>query len=200
MIKSVEYLDSLSKELKGFSDHWKAVNSQNSEPSILPDKKGLRFWKEKLPFLKKLQEILKKKSYTDLKDVVKYFWTNQRFLPFSNKIGALLCERATDQLRKAKTICEIEEIENFVTNQSEYKEYANKLNSFSEEEQEEFVRNFYFLTSKNEQHWSEILRVTKCEHCNYRYIFTIDTNREREKKKREKKRERERVNERKIER
>ncbi len=69
-----------------------------------------------------------------------------------------------DQLRHGTTITEIEK-----SIQSRILELHKQLKSIPKNQRKKYFRNNFFpAIHKTGPHWSEILRVTKCEHCNYR--------------------------------
>ena len=175
MIESIDRLDLLGKELTGFLCHWRTISTENSQdfiPKVYSEHESL---KKQLPFLKKLHQILRGNDYSQRFNYYFEFELPQRL---DGQIYMLSREKASDELKKENPTLnptnEIESIEKSISNQSEMIDLEIKFKNFSIAERKEFFLKTFFPATDKKPHWSEILRVTECEHCpHYRYFFFI---------------------------
>ncbi len=144
---------------------------------LFPDLKDLRTDEKLRKDLEEQIQILRTNSYSR-KNKNKIYSEKENFFRETTKKVAyhtdlfhLIREELPNQLRKGKTIDDIEKLY-----QCNLKELPNELHikmmSIPKYLRDEYFSNHFFPTvNKTGPHWSDILRVTECEHCNYRWVF-----------------------------
>ena len=167
MIEAVELLDQLGKELTGFLCHWRTI-PKNDFLSEVYKLLELEPWKKLLPFLQNLLQILRGNDYNP--KIINHFFAE----PSPSKdsqVYMLSREKANEELKKVNPTVEIERIEKSISSQSEINNLGKKLKNIPISEQKEYFINHCFPPTDKTPHWSEILRVTDCEHCPHYRLF-----------------------------
>ena len=105
-----------------------------------------------------------------------YFFADEPSPLQDAQVYMLSREKANDELKKENPTLnptnEIESIEKSISSQIEMIDLKMKFKNFSIAERKECFLNHFFPAMDKKPHWSEILRVTECEHCpHYRYFF-----------------------------
>ena len=166
MIQAIEWLDQLGKELTGLLCHWRTItkidNSQDFQQAVYSE---LESRKKLLPFLQNLLQILRGNDYNP--KIINHFFAE----PSPSKdsqVYMLSREKANEELKKVNPTVEIERIEISISSQIEMNNLGKKLKNIGSRsfaERKEYYLNDFFPPTDKTPHWSEILRVTDCEHC-----------------------------------
>jgi hypothetical protein len=167
VIKAIEQMDELDSELLGFLTHWKAISPENSpdfEPEVYT-KIEHEEMKAKLPFLRKCLQILKDKEYGA--DVRLHFEEKSSILA-KTQYFSWARPKAIEDLRNGKTK---DEIINSLLNQRELTDLHKQKMSIPKKDRNQNFTNMIFKQADKPPYWFEILRVTECEHCNFRYFL-----------------------------
>jgi hypothetical protein len=166
MIEAVDQVDELVTAWRGLEHHQGAIQELDSswdEIEVSFWRGELRPYKEQATFLKKLQQILRDNEYPPKMLI---FDKASTIIMEDNPIFMLSRKKTIDGLRNGKTIVEIHKE---LLTQKELVEESRKLKSLNEEEKKIYFSNLYFSTSTTPP-WYEILRVTDCDCCNFRYF------------------------------
>jgi hypothetical protein len=164
MIEAAVQMDECFFELNHLANHERAfsaeINILELEGSFSHNEK-LRSWKKLVPFLKKLQQILRDKEYPEMRT----YSAEKLHIELANKKFDLSSRRKiVEGLRNGKTVDEI--IKSMMIQILELRE---KQISLPLAEQKKILVKDNFPANNN---WCEILRVTDCDHCtSFRYFF-----------------------------
>jgi hypothetical protein len=143
--------------LRHLANHERAfsaeINILELEGSFSHNEK-LRSWKELVPFLKKLQQILKDNEYPEMRT----YTFEKLHIEIANKKFDLSSRRKiVEGFRNGKTVDEI-----INSKMIQILELRQKQISLPLEEQKKILVKNNFPANNN---WYEILRVTDCDHC-----------------------------------
>ncbi len=119
-----------------------------------------------LPFLKKCFNILKDKDYDE--QMTRFCQDKLKFCT-DDQILKTFHEAAIEALREGKKT--IAEIIQQALDLSKIEDRRNKLKSLSEEDRKKYFVERVFKELDKPPRWYEILSVTECKHCNFRYFF-----------------------------
>jgi hypothetical protein len=153
--KLQEYLETSEKEKKFMEDLHPDDKQESRLKDLRTDEKLRKNLEERIQILRANKYNKEKKKFFE-EETTKAFYHTELF--------NLTREEIPDQLRKGKNIDDIKEFF-----QCNVEELHKKMTSIPRDQRDEYFRNHFFPTvNKTGPHWSDILRVTECEHCDYR--------------------------------
>jgi hypothetical protein len=117
--------------------------------------------------LKEQIQILRTNNYKS--EMENFFNKRTQHTHYHTELFNLIREEIPEQLRKGKTIYRIKE-----SYQCNIGALHTEMKKIPKVQQKQYFINHFFPTvKKTVPHWSDILKVTECDHCNYRYHFFL---------------------------
>jgi hypothetical protein len=168
LTQDMELVVQLNRELSNFLAHWRAISPENS-PDFKPEfynKDKLEEMKATLPFFSECLQILRGKDYGA--EMQQYFEDGKVYQFNDDQTHMEYREEVNKELRNGKSKTKI--LESLLSRPTLYDD-RNKKRAVPKEQRKQYFADSRFPKPDTTPHWSEILRVTDCKDCNFRYFL-----------------------------
>jgi hypothetical protein len=173
LIHTLDIADQLNKELPILIHHWRTLDKnqnqnlerdelQNYLKVIRSDDKQRKDLEEQMHILR-TNDYDRKNEWEAYSEMESFFEEITNNLFFHSEVFNLIRGDIPVQLRKGKTVTQIK-----ISHQHKLYELHEKMKATPQNERDKYFRNHFFPAVYKSTDWSEILKVTACDHCDYR--------------------------------